>query len=126
MAVVSAAVDKVNKGQRTSGASKITMQVVRLLEPRSRNIGSKFIEVFRAIQLELHYSKNEILGFYLSLAPYGGNIEGVKAASLIYYGKAPALLSPAEAVTLTIIPNRPSSLRPATAMHFFSVSETAG
>ncbi len=112
MAIVRAGFNNVIKGQRTSGASTITMQVVRLLEPRSRHIGSKFIELFRAIQLELHYSKNEILGLYLSLAPYGGNIEGVKAASLIYYGKAPALLSPAEAVTLTIIPNRPSSLRP--------------
>lgn len=111
-AIVRAAFNNVLKRQRTSGASTITMQVVRLLEPRERNIVSKCIEIFRAMQLEYHYTKNEILSLYLSLAPYGGNIEGVAAASLIYYGKPPALLSPAEAVTLTIIPNRPSSLRP--------------
>ncbi len=98
--------------QRTSGASTITMQVVRLLEPRQRNLPNKCIEAFRALQLELHYSKKDILTYYLSLVPYGGNIEGVKAASHIYFGKSPALLSPAEAVLLTIIPNRPSSLRP--------------
>ncbi|CAN5454091.1 penicillin-binding protein 1C [soil metagenome] len=100
------------QGRRTSGASTLTMQVVRLLEPRNRTILNKMMESFRAVQLECHYSKNQILALYLSLAPYGGNVEGVKAASYIYFGKPPALLSPAEAVTLTIIPNRPSSLRP--------------
>lgn len=111
-AMLRAAYNNLTTGRRTSGASTITMQVVRLLEPRPRTIFSKLLESFRAFQLELHYSKNEILGYYLSLTPYGSNIEGVTAASLLYFGKAPALLSPAEAVTLTIIPNRPSSLRP--------------
>jgi penicillin-binding protein 1C len=83
------------------------MQVVRLLEPRPRTILSKLLESFRAFQLELHYSKNEILGYYLSLTPYGSNIEGVTAASLLYFGKAPALLSPAEAVTLNNHPQPP-------------------
>ncbi|MBD2704039.1 penicillin-binding protein 1C [Spirosoma sp. BT702] len=99
------------KGRRTSGASTITMQTVRLLEPRERTYGSKFIELLRAIQLELHYSKDEILQLYLNLIPYGSNIEGLKSASLLYFGKPPVLLSLAEITTLTIIPNRPSSLR---------------
>lgn len=98
-------------GRRSSGASTITMQVVRLLEPRQRTYLSKTIELFRAVQLELHYSKDEILQLYLNLIPYGGNIEGMKSASLLYFGKLPQLLSLAEITTLTIIPNRPSSLR---------------
>lgn len=98
-------------GRRTSGASTITMQVVRLLEPRKRTYGSKLIELLRALQLEIHYSKAEILQLYLNLLPYGSNIEGIKAASLLYFGKPPKLLSLAEITTLTIIPNRPSSLR---------------
>lgn len=98
-------------GRRTSGASTITMQVVRLLEPRKRTYGNKLIEFFRALQLEIHLSKAEILQLYLNLLPYGSNIEGIKSASLIYFGKPPKLLSLAELTTLTIIPNRPSSLR---------------
>lgn len=98
-------------GRRTSGASTITMQVVRLLEPRGRTYASKGIELVRAVQLELHYSKDEILQLYLNLIPYGSNIEGLKSASLLYFGKPPTLLSLAEITTLTIIPNRPSSLR---------------
>ena len=98
-------------GRRTSGASTITMQTVRLLEPRERTYGNKLIELFRSLQLEVHYSKDEILQLYLNLIPYGGNIEGLKSASLLYFGKLPTLLSLAELTTLTIIPNRPSSLR---------------
>jgi penicillin-binding protein 1C len=98
-------------GRRTSGASTITMQVMRLLEPRKRTYGSKIIELFRAVQLELFYSKAEILQLYLNLIPYGGNIEGIKSASMLYFGKPPQLLSLAEITTLTIIPNRPSTLR---------------
>ena len=73
--------------KRTSGASTITMQVARALEPRKRNIGSKMIEMFRAFQLEWKYSKDEILQMYLNLVPYGGNLEGVKAASLYTFLK---------------------------------------
>ncbi len=101
----------VTTGKRTSGASTITMQVVRLLEPRKRTYGSKLIEMWRSLQLELHYSKDEILQLYLNLIPYGSNIEGMKSASMLYFGKPPQLLSLAEITTLTIIPNRPSSLR---------------
>lgn len=94
----------------TSGASTITMQVARALEPRRRNMLSKIIEIFRALQLEWKYSKDEILQMYLNLIPYGGNIEGVKAASLLYFKKNPDHLSLAEITALSIIPNRPSSL----------------
>ena len=96
--------------ERTSGASTITMQVARALEPRKRNLGSKIIEMFRAFQLEWKYSKNEILQMYLNLVPYGGNIEGVKSASQLYFKKNPDHLSLAEITALCIIPNRPSSL----------------
>jgi penicillin-binding protein 1C len=96
--------------RRTSGASTITMQVARALEPGKRNIFTKIREMFRAFQLEWKYSKNEILQMYLNLVPYGGNIEGVKAASLLYFNKNPDHLSLAEITTLSIIPNRPTSL----------------
>ena len=111
VAILRAAGRNVLMGRRTSGASTITMQTVRLLEPRPRTYRNKFIELFRAMQLEVHYSKDEILQLYLNLIPYGGNIEGLKSASLLYFGKPPVLLSLAELTTLTIIPNRPSSLR---------------
>ena len=111
VSMVRAAGRNLLSGKRTSGASTITMQVVRLLEPRPRTYGSKFIEVVRAVQLELHLDKAEILQLYLNLIPYGGNVEGIKSASLIFFGKPPQLLSLAEITTLAIIPNRPSSLR---------------
>ncbi|MCF0049692.1 penicillin-binding protein 1C [Dyadobacter sp. LJ53] len=113
-AIVRAGVRNVFTGRRTSGASTITMQVVRLIEPRKRTYLNKILEIHRALQLELHYSKAEILQMYLNLVPYGGNIEGIKAASLLYFGKPPQLLSLSEITALTIVPNRPSSLRPGT------------
>lgn len=93
--------------RRMSGASTITMQVAKMLEPGKRNIWSKMREMFRALQLELKYSKKEILQMYLNLVPYGGNIEGVKAASLLYFKKNPDHLSLAEITALSIIPNKP-------------------
>ncbi|XWW47642.1 penicillin-binding protein 1C [Fibrella sp. USSR17] len=111
IAMVRAASRNLVSGRRTSGASTITMQVVRLLDPRPRTYLSKLIEVVRAVQLEAHLSKDEILQLYLNLIPYGGNVEGIKSASLIFFGKPPQLLSLAEITTLAIIPNRPSSLR---------------
>lgn len=97
-------------GRRTSGASTITMQVARMLEPKKRNIWNKLREMFRATQLEWKYSKDEILQLYVNMVPYGGNIQGVKAASLLYFNKNPDHLSLAEITALSIIPNRPSSL----------------
>jgi penicillin-binding protein 1C len=96
--------------KRTSGASTITMQVARALEPRRRTYWNKFPEFFRTFQLEWKYSKEEILQLYLNLVPYGGNIEGVKSASVLYFKKNPDHLSLAEITALSIIPNRPSSL----------------
>lgn len=100
------------KGRRTSGASTITMQLARLFEPAERTMGSKVRESFRALQLEWHFSKKEILTMYLNLLPYGGNIEGVKAASMIYFDQQPGELSPAQVAMLTVIPNNPNALMP--------------
>ncbi|MHC1775518.1 MAG: penicillin-binding protein 1C [Lentimicrobium sp.] len=111
-AVVRATVNNISRGRRTSGASTITMQLARLLDPAPRTIPSKLREMFRALQLEWHYPKDEILLTYLNLLPYGGNIEGVKSAALIYFGQSPAALSPAQVVMLTVIPNDPNALRP--------------
>src|ERR1700685_3137761 len=96
--------------RRTSGASTITMQVARALEPKRRTYWNKFVEVFRAFQLEWKYNKDEILQLYLNKVPYGGNIQGVKAASLLYFGKNPDHLSLGEITALSVIPNRPSTL----------------
>jgi penicillin-binding protein 1C len=96
--------------RRTSGASTITMQVARALEPKKRTYWNKIREMFRALQLEWKYSKDEILQLYLNKVPYGGNIQGVKSASILYFGKNPDHLSLAEITALSIIPNRPSSL----------------
>jgi penicillin-binding protein 1C len=98
--------------RRMSGASTITMQVAKMLEPGKRNIWNKLREMFRALQLELKYSKKEILQMYLNLVPYGGNIEGVKAASLLYFNKNPDHLSLAEITALSIIPNKPGVMIP--------------
>jgi len=111
VAMARALVLNLSQGKTTSGASTITMQVVRLLYPQPRTYGNKVIEMFRALQLEWHYSKDEILQLYLNLVPFGGNIEGVKAASVLYFQQSPKQLSLAQAVTLTVIPNKPSSLR---------------
>nr|WP_243636079.1 penicillin-binding protein 1C [Hymenobacter edaphi] len=99
------------RGRRT-GASTITMQVARLLEPKERTVGGKLQEMLRALQLEAHYSKAEILQLYLNLVPYGSNVEGVKSAALLYYGQPPHYLSLAQTVTLTIVPNNPTGLAP--------------
>jgi penicillin-binding protein 1C len=100
------------EGRVVSGASTLTMQTVRLLEPRPRTVGAKLIEMARALQLEWRYDKRAILGMYLTLAPYGGNLEGVRAAALFYFGKEPARLTAAEAALLVALPQAPESLRP--------------
>jgi penicillin-binding protein 1C len=112
LAVVRAAWNNFIKGRRTSGASTLTMQVVRLLYPAERTVTNKMLEMFRAFQLELRLSKDDILSLYLSLAPFGGNREGIQAASLMYFGKDVRHLSLSESVILAIIPNRPNSLSP--------------
>ena len=93
------------------GASTITMQVARMLEPGDRSYKNKIKEIFRAFQLEIHFSKDEILNLYLNLAPYGGNIEGAKAASFFYFGKELNELSYAQAALLSTIPKNPNKNR---------------
>ncbi len=100
-------------GHIVSGGSTLTMQVARLLEPRpERRLADKLAEMIRAIQIEQRMSKDEILNLYLSLAPYGGNIEGIRAASLAYFGKEPKHLSTAEAALLVALPQAPELRRP--------------
>ncbi|NVO84647.1 penicillin-binding protein 1C [Hymenobacter terrestris] len=110
LALVQAAGRNVFGKGRTTGASTITMQVARLLGPKPRTLGNKLLEMARATQLEVHYSKDEILQLYLNLVPYGGNVEGVKSAALLYFQQPPNFLSLAQTVTLAIIPNRPRAL----------------
>ena len=95
-----------------SGASTITMQTARLLEPQARTLGAKLHQMWRALQLERRFTKDEILAHYLTLAPYGGNLEGVRAASLAWFGKEPRHLAPSEAALLVALPQSPESLRP--------------
>ncbi len=111
-AILRAASNNMMHLQRTSGASTITMQLARLLYPKERTYWNKIVEMFRAVQLELNFSKKEILKMYLTLVPYGGNIEGVKAASLLYFGRLPGKLSIAQLATLSVVPNRPNALTP--------------
>jgi penicillin-binding protein 1C len=110
LAILQAAGRNMFKSGRTTGASTITMQVARLLEPKERTFGNKLKEMLRAMQLEAHYSKAEILQLYLNLVPYGSNIEGVKSAALLYFQQPPDYLSLAQTVTLAIIPNQPRVL----------------
>ncbi|MBS0288688.1 MAG: penicillin-binding protein 1C [Proteobacteria bacterium] len=99
-------------GHIVSGGSTLTMQTARLLEPRSRTLLSKLIECFRALQLEWHYSKNEILNIYLTLAPLGSNIEGINAGALSYFNKSSSQLVPAEIALLVAMVQSPSRLQP--------------
>lgn len=111
-AVARAAWSAAKSGRIVSGASTITMQTARLLEPRPRTLFSKIIEMLRALQIERRLSKQEILELYLTLAPYGGNLEGVRAASLAYFGKEPARLTDAEQALLIALPQAPEVRRP--------------
>jgi penicillin-binding protein 1C len=110
-AVVRALLGNLAEGKRVSGASTITMQVARLLEPGPRTYAVKLREALRALQLERRYSKREILELYVSLLPMGGNIEGVTSASWIYFNRPPDKLSLAQCVALAVLPNDPNALR---------------
>jgi penicillin-binding protein 1C len=108
-----AAIQFVSRGQIISGGSTISMQVARLLEPRERrSLGAKSRQTVRALELEHALGKDGILALYLALAPYGGNLEGVRAASLAYFGKEPRKLSLAEAALLVALPQSPELRRP--------------
>jgi len=112
VSLVRAFFQNITKGRVVSGASTITMQVVRLSTKNKRNIFNKLIEILQAIKLEIKYSKDEILKFYVNNAPYGGNIIGYTAASLKYFNKLPEKLSWAQAATLAVLPNSPSLVSP--------------
>jgi penicillin-binding protein 1C len=112
IAIVRAAGVAVLTGHVRSGASTLTMQTARLLEPRRRTLGAKLIEAVRALQLEARFSKRRILALYLTLAPYGGNLEGVRAASLAYFGHEPESLTDGEQALLIALPQAPEARRP--------------
>jgi penicillin-binding protein 1C len=112
-ALVRAAWQWASRGHVVSGGSTLTMQVARLLEPREeRTLTAKLRQLVRAREIESQFSKSAILDFYFSLAPYGGNIEGIRAASLAYFGKEPKRLSIAEAALLVALPQAPETRRP--------------
>jgi len=107
-----AAITNIRAHRIVCGGSTITMQVARMMEPKPRTIRSKLIEMLRAIQMELAFSKDEILTFYFNMAPYGSNIVGSAAASHFYFNKDQKDLSLGEAALLAAIPNSPAVLRP--------------
>ena len=111
-AVARAAGQWATRGQVVSGGSTLTMQVARLMEPHERSLAAKLRQMTRAWQIEASVAKEGVLDRYLMLAPFGGNLEGVRAASLAYFGKEPRRLSVAEAALLVALPQGPESRRP--------------
>jgi len=100
-------------GHIVSGGSTLTMQVARLVEDeRTRSLAAKIRQMVHADALEHQLSKEQILALYLTLAPYGGNIEGIRAASLAYFGKEPGRLTTAESALLVALPQSPEARRP--------------
>ncbi|MFI5013241.1 MAG: penicillin-binding protein 1C [Hyphomicrobiales bacterium] len=113
LATLRAAWQMLTHGRTISGASTLTMQVARLLEPRAqRSISAKLRQMIRAVEIDQARSKTETLDLYLALAPYGGNLEGLRAASLAYFGKEPKRLSIGEAALLVALPQSPETRRP--------------
>ena len=103
-AILRAVVQNVRTGHRVSGASTITMQIARMFHPGERNFLNKTVEVFRALQLEARYSKKELLEIYLSIAPLGGNVEGLRSAALLYYATPLERLNIAQLFDLILLP----------------------
>src|SRR5690606_10062644 len=112
LALLRAAGQWIRHGERISGGPTLTMQVARILDGTPHSLGGKLRQMLRALQLEAHLSKREILALYLDHAPFGGTIEGVEAASWAYLGKPASRLSRAEAALLAVLPQAPSRLRP--------------
>ncbi len=111
-ALTRAAIQLVTRGHIVSGGSTITMQLARLMEPRhERSISAKLHQMVRAIEIEHELSKDQILNLYLALAPYGGNLEGIRSASIAYFGKEPKRLSLAESALLVALPQSPENRR---------------
>ncbi|MHA6288239.1 penicillin-binding protein 1C [Maricaulis sp. CAU 1757] len=112
VALARAARDGLSAGRIVSGGSTLSMQLARLIEPRPRTLGAKLIQMLRALQIELRLDKREILEAYLTLAPYGGNLEGVRAASWAYFGREPSELTIEEIALLLALPQSPEARRP--------------
>jgi len=113
LALARAIVLNVRKGHVVSGASTLTMQVIRLARGNPpRTVGEKALEAVLALRLELGHSKSEILALYAANAPFGGNVVGAEAAAWRYFGRAPESLSWAEAATLAVLPNSPALVHP--------------
>src|SRR5689334_17148915 len=111
-ALMRAAFQLTTRGHIVSGGSTITMQLARLIEPRQRrSLHFKLRQIVRALEIERAMNKDEILDLYLTLAPYGGNLEGIRAASIAYFGKEPKRLSLAEAALLVALPQSPETRR---------------
>ncbi len=101
------------RGHVLSGGSTLTMQVARLIEPRpERTLAAKLRQIARALQIERAVGKPGVLDRYLTMAPFGGNLEGVRAASLAYFGREPLKLTIAEAALLVALPQSPEARRP--------------
>jgi penicillin-binding protein 1C len=112
LALGRAALQLVTRGEIVSGGSTITMQLARLMEPRrERSVHAKLRQMVRALQIERQLTKDQILDLYLAMAPFGGNLEGVRAASIGYFGKEPKRLSLAEAALLVALPQSPETRR---------------
>ncbi|MFC5555760.1 penicillin-binding protein 1C [Methylobacterium iners] len=113
VAILRAALQLGLNGRIVSGGSTLSMQVARLVEPRpERSLAAKLRQMVRAVELERRLGKESVLELYLALAPYGGPVEGLRAASLAYFGREPARLSHAEAALLVALPQAPEARRP--------------
>jgi penicillin-binding protein 1C len=112
LALGRAGLQLVTRGHIVSGGSTITMQLARLIEPRrERSVYAKLRQMVRALEIERQMGKDEILDLYLAMAPFGGNLEGVRAASIAYFGKEPKRLSLAESALLVALPQSPETRR---------------
>lgn len=112
LAMIRASAQMVGHGRVVSGGSTLTMQLARLLAPKPRTLGAKLTEMARAVQLQMRLGGDGVLTGYLTLAPFGGALEGVRAASLAWFGREPDHLSPAQAALLVALPQSPERLRP--------------
>ncbi|HWP90846.1 MAG TPA: penicillin-binding protein 1C [Thermodesulfobacteriota bacterium] len=111
-AVIRALYTNIKAGKVVSGASTIPMQIARISNPKPRTLLSKLEEGFRALQLKWHLNDSQLIEIYLNITPYGGNIEGIGAASYFYLGKDPRALSPADVALLTVLPRSPTAYDP--------------
>ena len=112
LALGRAAFQLITRGHIVSGGSTITMQLARLMEPRrQRSLHAKLRQIVRAVEIERQLSKGRILDLYLAMAPFGGNLEGIRAASIAYFGKEPKRLSLSEAALLVALPQSPENRR---------------